>query len=136
MAAGDCELLKGPIEVIRATAGANRSKGHFEVVAATAGFWLHDVANGSEGSFCISAALISMTTDIIHADFRTVEVPAGSALQRAAASRNRRQDNILNVLTTPTTSGAGDRHLPGVVGIVFRTKAASDTRLLVNFHHH
>ena len=131
MAANDFIALKGPFRVIRPIASANRSKGHFELLGPCAGFWLHDVANGAEGSYCVAAGLVSMTRTLLHSDFRSgVAITAGSVLFLNAADRR------TNVRISDTAAGQGDRQTPGVIGIVYRNASTTDTRLLVSFEHH
>ena len=129
MAAGDFTALKGPLKIIRPTVSANKEKGDYEIINHTIGFWLHDVAANTQGSFCISAGLVRMKRSILTtASERTAAITAGSVI---FVPRNQPAQRRVASGTAQSDSGS-----PGVFGVVYEDSSANSTDLLIVFEHH
>ena len=120
MAGEKFEVIKGPVTTIRAVADENAAAGDLERIGHTYGFWLHDVAKGAEGDFCISAPIIEIPSDSkMHI--------AGSLVQLTGNNPN------ITIAYAATGSQAISRNVAVRYMIVYRRVRARDTRMLVTW---
>ena len=120
MAGEKIEVIKGPATTIRAVADENAAAGDLERIGLTYGFWLHDVAKGAEGDFCISAPII--------------EIPSNSKMH-IAGTLVQLTGNDPNITITygANTAQATSRNVAVRYMVVYRRVRARDTRMLVTW---
>ena len=119
MAGEKFEVIKGPVTTIRAVAAENAAAGDLERIGQTYGFWLHDVAKGAEGDFCISAPII--------------EIPSDSKMHAAGALVQLTGNNPNIAFAYGATGGGTNRNVAVRYMIVYRRVRARDTRMLVTW---
>ena len=120
MAGEKIEVIKGPATTIRAVADENAAAGDLERIGLTYGFWLHDVAKGAEGDFCISAPII--------------EIPSDSKMHIAGTLVQLTGNNpSITITYAPTGNQATSRNVAVRYMIVYRRVRARDTRMLVTW---